>query len=324
MFVIHYGADGTLVSAFADGMSSGGEMPFGIGAQASDGVVIAGQISGSTALGRGLSNEEHFQGDSGADTFVARYRFLYNVRPTPTGSVVAVEPVVTAPDGSLRSVSIQFGSVAGAGTTFVSATTAGPPPPDGFKLGQPPIYYDVTTTATVGGSIRICFQWNEGELSHETSARLLHRENGSWVDVTTFVDTAANRICGQTNGLSPFVIAQLRLLGFYQPVDNAPVVNRVKAGSTVPVKFSLSDFEGLNVFAAGYPKSQAITCDTCAAVDAVEETVTAGGSSLSFDAATGVYSYVWKTDKSWANTCRIMTLKLIDGTLRSAKFSLTK
>ena len=45
--------------------------------------------------------------------------------------------------------------------------------------------------------------------------------------------------------------------GFFQPVDNLPALNVVKAGSAIPVKFSLGGNKGLNIFAAGYPLSHA-------------------------------------------------------------------
>src|SRR5438445_3582384 len=37
--------------------------------------------------------------------------------------------------------------------------------------------------------------------------------------------------------------------GFFAPVDNPPTFNRVKAGTAVPVKFSLGGDQGLNIFA---------------------------------------------------------------------------
>ena len=86
--------------------------------------------------------------------------------------------------------------------------------------------------------------------------------------------------------------------GFFQPVDNLPAVNVTKAGSAIPVKFSLGGDQGLNIFAAGYPQSIKIICDSGAPQDNIEQTVTAGSSSLSYDPLTGQYSYVWKTDKS--------------------------
>jgi Tol biopolymer transport system component len=108
--------------------------------------------------------------------------------------------------------------------------------------------------------------------------------------------------------------------GFFQPVDNLPTLNSIKAGQAVPVKFSLNGDQGLNIFAAGYPRSQNIQCDLTTVVDGIEETVTAGSSSLSYNPSTDTYTYVWKTDKAWANTCRQLVLKLNDGTYHRANF----
>src|SRR5262249_30184519 len=102
-------------------------------------------------------------------------------------------------------------------------------------------------------------------------------------------------------------------------VDNAPVLNQVKAGSGIPVKFSLGGNQGLNIIASGYPVSQQITCDTSAPIDVVEETTTAN-QGLTYDAASGHYIYVWKTQKSWAGSCRQFTLRLTDGTDHIALF----
>ena len=94
----------------------------------------------------------------------------------------------------------------------------------------------------------------------------------------------------------------------------------MKAGSGVPIKFSLNGDQGLDIFAAGYPKSELISCSSTAEVDGIESTVTAGSSSLSYDAFADQYTYVWKTDKGWANTCRQLVVKLNDGTAHRANF----
>ena len=52
--------------------------------------------------------------------------------------------------------------------------------------------------------------------------------------------------------------------------------------------------------------------------------MTAGNNSLSYDAATGRYTYTGKTDKNWAGTCRKFTLKLIDGSAHDAYFKFPK
>ncbi|MFJ8580003.1 S8 family serine peptidase [Micromonospora sp. NPDC093277] len=107
---------------------------------------------------------------------------------------------------------------------------------------------------------------------------------------------------------------------FGAPVS-ADKVNAVKAGSAVPVKFGLGGDQGLGVLAAGFPKLRATTCDTSATQEVAVETVTAGASSLTYDPASKQYQYVWKTDKSLANTCGRLEVTLIDGTTHSAAFS---
>jgi len=108
--------------------------------------------------------------------------------------------------------------------------------------------------------------------------------------------------------------------GFHEPVNNLPTTNVVKAGSAVPVKFGLGGDQGLDILATGYPKSQQINCDTTIPFDTIEETLTAGESGLSYDAATDHYTYTWKTKKAWGNTCRRLLVKLDDTTVHQATF----
>jgi hypothetical protein len=113
--------------------------------------------------------------------------------------------------------------------------------------------------------------------------------------------------------------------GFFQPVDNpgegpSYIFNSVKAGSAIPVKFSLAGDQGLSIFSPSYPTSRPLSCTTAAFTDPIEETVTAGNSNLSYDAASDTYTYVWKTNKGWAGTCRVLTVQLDDGTQHLAYF----
>jgi predicted extracellular nuclease len=107
--------------------------------------------------------------------------------------------------------------------------------------------------------------------------------------------------------------------GFFQPVDNAPLVNLANAGQSIPVKFSLGGYQGLAIFASGFPASQSIMCSS-GTPDLIEETATAGSSSLSYNATTDQYTYVWKTEKAWANSCRQLLVQLNDGTVHRASF----
>lgn len=108
--------------------------------------------------------------------------------------------------------------------------------------------------------------------------------------------------------------------GFFQPVENLPTVNIANAGSAVPLKFGLGGNFGLNIFAAGYPASGQVPCQVNEPAGVIEETVNAGSSSLNYDPELNRYTYVWKTNKAWKNTCRILVLRFNDGTERQAKF----
>jgi predicted extracellular nuclease len=106
--------------------------------------------------------------------------------------------------------------------------------------------------------------------------------------------------------------------GFLKPIDNLPAWNSNKAGSAVPVKFSLGGNKSLNIFAAGYPQSVQINCNTGEILGISEQTVNPGGSSMSYGG--GQYNYIWKTDKAWAGTCRQLVVMLNDGTVHLANF----
>jgi hypothetical protein len=109
--------------------------------------------------------------------------------------------------------------------------------------------------------------------------------------------------------------------GFFSPVDNTPTVNQAKAGSSIPVKFSLGGAQGLGVLAVGYPKVERYACGDVEDADAIEQTTTAN-QGLTYNALTDTYTYVWKTDKNWKGKCATLTLKLDDGSEHTALFQL--
>jgi hypothetical protein len=110
--------------------------------------------------------------------------------------------------------------------------------------------------------------------------------------------------------------------GFFQPVDNPPVLNVLKAGRAVPVRFSLDGFQGLGISAPGHPRSEPVACDATQE-DAVEETVPALVSVLLYNPVSDRYTFVWKTSGAWVGTCRRLVIKLDDGTTHTADFRFT-
>jgi HYR domain-containing protein/K319-like protein/NHL repeat-containing protein len=137
---------------------------------------------------------------------------------------------------------------------------------------------------------------------------------------STTVHATANDGNGHTSTCSFTVTVQYDFAGFFPPVANLPALNVVQAGRGIPVKFSLSGNKGLGIFAAGSPSSGPIACNSSDPATDLVGTITAGGSSLSYDPTTDQYIYVWKTDGSWAGTCRQLVVQLNDGSIHRANF----
>ncbi len=139
------------------------------------------------------------------------------------------------------------------------------------------------------------------------------------VGATTVTATATDA-SGNTTVRTFTVTVLYNFDGFFSPVANLPTFNSVNAGRAVPIKFSLSGNKGLAIFAAGSPASQQISCSSTAPTSELEGTVSTGGSSLSYDAASDRYHYNWKTEGSWAGHCRALVVTLNDGSTHTAYF----
>ena len=110
--------------------------------------------------------------------------------------------------------------------------------------------------------------------------------------------------------------------GFFQPVDMGGVVNTVKNGSTVPIKFEL--FKGTTELTDTAYVNQPLqaTKVNCATgtEDLVELTAT-GSTALRYDATSGQFIYNWKTPTT-AGACYKVTITANDGSFQTALFKL--
>jgi hypothetical protein len=104
--------------------------------------------------------------------------------------------------------------------------------------------------------------------------------------------------------------------GFLQPVAPLPASNSQKAGEAIPLKFSLHGYQGSNPFGPGSPTWSA--CDSSTAAS------TPAAAVLSYNQAIDRYAALVTTDKSWAGTCRDLTVALRDGTTHQARFTFSK
>ena len=197
---------------------------------------------------------------------------------------------------------------------------------DSASLGT---YFQIyTMDAAGGGAVRVSSEPLDAELPSWSpdGTKLLFTSlfaTGMSLVVTNVDGSGRSEIA---SGLaSPFphwqpIPAPYRFAGYFAPVENLPTVNVANAGRAIPIKFSLGGDRGMAIFAGGSPSSQRVACDNGAPLSMVTETATPGASTLSYDAATGRYTYVWKTDVAWAGTCRQFVLTLADGTSHPASF----
>jgi hypothetical protein len=80
--------------------------------------------------------------------------------------------------------------------------------PPGYQLDENSYAVDVTTTATVSGPITVCLSapWVIDPITFG-KLRVLHGEQGTFIDRTISQDYTTSNICAQVNSLSPFVLA---------------------------------------------------------------------------------------------------------------------
>jgi hypothetical protein len=145
--------------------------------------------------------------------------------------------------------------------------------------------------------------------------------NGAGADTSsighkTFTVTATP-LLGPTSSKSAGYTVNYNFGGFQPPISTT-ALNAVKAGSSVPIKFSLHGNFGLGILAPGYPESAPIACSG-GTVDVGTSTDTAGSSTLQYDAGSDSYTYIWKTNKAWTG-CRQLLVVLTDGVVRRANF----
>lgn len=153
----------------------------------------------------------------------------YPIGLTRAGSNVSV-PVAS-------DVTVTFSQVTTSGMSSIVTNTSVPSVPSGFKLGEPATYYDITTTATYTSPVQVCIKYDEAQfMTNESDLRLLHFENGSFVDRTYSIDTLNNVICAEVESLSVFAVAQ--------PFGIAPQLFLRDSGEPVTVQVSFQSAPG--------------------------------------------------------------------------------
>lgn len=175
-----------------------------------------------------------------------------------------------------------------------------------------------SSTDADGTVVEYLWEFGDGTTATGSSATHTYAKAGRYLTTLAIRDNADGEDFDAADHV--VTVSEYNFAGFYQPVAAAPAISEVKAGRAVPMKFSLGGDYGLDVVAAGSPTSFRVECPANTSVSVVEATTTAGAGSLSYDAASGTYNYVWKTESNWAGTCRTFDMTLNDGTSHQAMF----
>ena len=112
-------------------------------------------------------------------------------------------------------------------------------------------------------------------------------------------------------------------VGFSTPIDNAPTINKVNGGRTVPVKWRLLNANGTpvtNLSTASLTFSAGACTGAGGLTDDIEQTVT--GSSGLKNLGNGNYQMNWKTPTA-KTPCGELHLTVGDGVVHSARFQIT-
>lgn len=149
---------------------------------------------------------------------------------TPTGPGTPITfPMTTDPLAPPIFATVDFETVSTAGLT--SVVPMGSPP-----MGSPPLaefdlnggYYDVKTSCVYTGSIVLSFPYDTAQLPDPSLVKVLHLDNGVWVDVTEKVENGL--VYARVTSLSPFAIVGSSASANTELHDLGTLINGSAAG----------------------------------------------------------------------------------------------
>ncbi|MCZ6601880.1 MAG: SBBP repeat-containing protein [Planctomycetota bacterium] len=205
VFRLDAAGDTLLYSTYLGGTD--GEIAYGLAVDGEGNVYLAGSVESVDFPTTAGAFDTIQNGD--VDAYASK---LSLPGTTPPGLGKKVSP--TDSTTGKNPVELTFSDITMGGITSVTTSPAGAPPPTGFRLGTPPTYYEITTTATFSGIIEICIDYIDVVYGNECTMKVAHFEDtdsdgirDTWVDLpTSSQDKINDIICAVASSLSPFAL----------------------------------------------------------------------------------------------------------------------
>ena len=217
------------------------------------------------------------------------------------------------------------------GETFIcSATSAGGTSWAGVTIRRDATAPVIEVVQPVDGASYGLYSRVPVELScvDETSgtATCTDSQAGGYLDTTqagartltlTATDAAGN---STTRDVAYEVASTFAFQGFLTPLGNPPLVNVVKPGRVIPIRWRLPDPQGGYISDPQTFLSIAVRNINCPG--GTRRTISqyaSGAAGLSYDSANQWFLYKWPTSSGWRN-CRAVDVTLRDGSVHTAYF----
>ena len=181
---------------------------------------------------------------------------------------------------------------------------------------------NITTGATSAAGATVNYSATANDLVDGSVPVTCSPDSGStFAPGTTTVNCSATDDAGNETTGSFTVTVNFDWTGFFAPVDNGGVLNAIKGGQSVPMKWRISNGSGgwVSSLAVVQNVTQTkVTCATNAVVDEIEAP-TSGATSLRYDTTANQYIYNWQSPKG-VGVCYKVSVHLTDGTSHWALF----
>ncbi|MBI3957596.1 MAG: DUF4832 domain-containing protein [Chloroflexi bacterium] len=149
----------------------------------------------------------------------------------------------TAVSVSLPGVNLTFPKITQPGKTTLTTSDVGPPLANFQIPGNPPVYYDIHTTALFQPSVEVCVEYDPAAFVNQAGLGLYHYDGANWENITLpgYPDPGSGVICGATDSFSTFAVLES---ANEPPTADAGSDYSAPEGGSIPLAGAGEDPEG--------------------------------------------------------------------------------